>query len=67
MRDLFGIHVFKKQSTDEVTGRDKMAPDKPGLHNGNYVTKLVLIVKIQLKKKEYNISHLCQVNMVNKQ
>lgn len=44
-----------------------MAPDKPGLHNGNYVTKLVLIVKIQLKKKEYNISHLCQVNMVNKQ
>lgn len=44
-----------------------MAPDKPGLHNGNFVTKLVLIVKIQLKKKEYNISHLCQVNMVNKQ
>lgn len=44
-----------------------MAPDKPELHNGNFVTKLVLIVKIQFKKKEYNISHLCQVNMVNKQ
>lgn len=40
-----------------------MAPDKPGLHNGNFVTKLVLIVKIQLKKRSIILAIFARISI----